>query len=55
MELPPEAGYSHDKVRLLKKSLCTLDAPANAGAAVKKVMLKIGFVQAKSNSCLFYQ
>ena len=55
VELPPEAGYSHDKVGLLRKSLYgTRDAPANWEAAIKEVMLKIGFVQAKSNSCLYY-
>ena len=36
MELPPEAGYSHHKVGLLKKSLCTRDAPANGGGGCKK-------------------
>ena len=55
VELPPETGYSHDKVRLLKKSLCgTRDAPANWEAAIKEVMLKIGFIQAKSKSCFYY-
>ena len=55
VELPPEAGHSHDKVGLLKKSLDgTRDAPANWEAAIKEVMLKIGFVQAKSISCLYY-
>ena len=37
----PEAGYSHDKVGLLKKSLSgTPDAPANWEAAIREVMLK---------------
>ena len=30
------------------------DAPANWEAAIKEVMLKIGFVQAKSTSCWYY-
>ena len=55
VELPPEAGYPPDKVGLLKKSLYgTRDAPANWEAAIKEVMLKLNFVQAKSNSCLYF-
>ena len=55
MELPPKAGYPSDKVGLLKKSLYgTRDAPANWEAAIKEVMLKLNFVQARSNSCLYF-
>ena len=56
VELPPEAGYPSDKVGLLKKSLYgTRDAPANWEAAIKEVMLKLNFVQARSNSCLYFR
>ena len=55
VELPPEAGYPSDKVGLLKKSLYgTRDAPANWEAAIKEVMLKLNFVQARSKSCLYF-
>ena len=54
MELPPEAGYGPDVVGLLKKSLQgTRDAPANWEAAICVVMTSIGFVQGKSNSCIY--
>ena len=39
----------------LKKSLYGIrDAPAKWEAAIKEVMPKIGFIRAKSNSCLYY-
>ena len=48
--LVEEAGYSHGKFGLLKKSLYgARDAPTNWEAAIKEVMLKICFIQAKSN------
>ena len=55
MEMPPEMGYPSDMVGLLKKSLYgTRDAPANWEAAIKDVMLALGFLQAKSNACLYF-
>ena len=55
VELPSGMGYPPGKVGLLRKSLCgTRDAPANWEAAIKAVMMLIGFQQAKSNSCLYY-
>ena len=55
MEMPPEMGYPPDMVGLLKKSLYgTRDAPANWEAAIKDVMLALGFLQAKSNACLHF-
>ena len=56
VELPSEAGIDNEKyVGLLHKSLYgTRDAPANWEAAIRAVMLKIGFSQAVSNSCLYY-
>ena len=53
VELPEGMGFPPGKVGLLKKSLYgTRDAPANWEAAIKEVMLSIGFLQARSNSCL---
>ena len=55
VELPSGMGYPPGKVGLLRKSLYgTRDAPANWEAAIKAVMMLIGFQQAKSNSCLYY-
>lgn len=55
VELPEGMGFPPGKVGLLKKSLYgTRDAPANWEAAIKEVMLSIGFLQARSNSCLYY-
>ena len=49
-----ECGFPPDKVGLLKKSLYgTRDPPAKWEAAIKEVMLSIGFFQARSNSCLY--
>ena len=55
VELPSEAGIDTEKyLGLLHKSLYgTRDAPANWEAAIRAVMLKIGFSQAVSNSCLY--
>ena len=45
VELPPEMGYGPDMVGLLKKSLYgTRDAPANWEAAIKEVMISLGFI-----------
>ena len=42
-------------VGLLKKCLYgARDAPANWEAAIKDVMIKLGFMQASSNSCLYF-
>ena len=56
VELPSGMGYPPGKVGLWRrKSLYgTCDAPANWEAAIKAVMMLIGFQQAKSNSCLYY-
>ena len=55
VELPSGMGYPPGKVGLLRKSLYgTRDAPANWEAAIKAVMMLMGFQQAKSNSCLYY-
>ena len=55
VELPSGMGYPPGKVGLLRKSLYgTRDAPANWEAAIKAVMMLIGFQPAKSNSCLYY-
>ena len=54
MEIP-EMGCPPDQVGLLKKSLYgTCDAPGNWEAAIKDVMLSLGFLQAKSNACLYF-
>ena len=55
MELPSEAGIDTEKyIGLLHKSLYgTRDAPANWEAAIRAVMLKIGFSQAVSNIVVF--
>lgn len=56
VELPKEAGIDVRKyVGLLRKSLYgTRDAPANWEATILKVMTLLGFVQGRSNSCLYY-
>ena len=55
VEMPPEMGYPSDMVGLLKKSLYgTCDAPANWEAASKDVMLALGFLQGKSNACMYF-
>ena len=55
VEIPPEMGCPPGMVGLLKKSLSgTRDAPANWEAAIKDVMLALGFLQAKSNAFLYF-
>ena len=55
VEIPPDMGCPPDQVGLLKKSLYgTRDAPANWEASIKDVMLAFGFLQAKSNDCLYF-
>jgi len=56
VELPSEAGIDNEKyVGLLRKSLYgTRDAPSNWEAAIKEVMQTLNFVQARSNSCLYF-
>ena len=48
-------GCPPDQVGLLKKSLHgTRDALTNWEAAIKDVMLALGFSQAKINACLYF-
>ena len=55
VEISPEMGCPPGMVGLLKKSLYgTRDAPANWEAAIKDVMLALGFLQAKSNACSYF-
>ena len=56
VELPAETGVDTQKyVGLLRKSLYgTRDAPANWEATILRVMNLLGFVQGKSNSCLYF-
>ena len=56
VELPMETGVDTEKyVGLLKKSLYgTRDAPANWEATILRVMTLLGFVQGRSNSCLYF-
>ena len=56
VELPIETGVDTQKfVGLLKKSLYgTRDAPANWEATILRVMTLLGFVQGRSNSCLYF-
>ena len=55
VKIPPEMGCPPGMVGLLKKSLYgTRDAPANWEAGIKDVMLALGFLQAKSNACLYF-
>ena len=51
-----ETGVDTQKfVGLLKKSLYgTRDAPANWEATILRVMTLLGFVQGRSNSCLYF-
>ena len=44
----------HKKWAMVQRWLYgTRDAPANWEAAIKEVMLALGLIQAKSNSCLY--
>eukprot|EP00435_Cladocopium_sp_Y103_P000902 s6681_g1.t1 len=56
VELPEEAGVDTRKfVGLLRKSLYgTRDALANWEATILRVMNLLGFIQGRSNSCLYF-
>ena len=56
VELPAQTGVDTQKfVGLLRKSLYgTRDAPANWEATILRVMSLLGFIQGKSNSCLYF-
>jgi len=57
VELPDEGKTSldGDVVGRLKRSLYgTRDAPLNWELTIRKIMMKLGFTQGKSNPCIYY-
>ena len=57
VELPSEGKTASDGdvVGRLKRSLYgTRDAPLNWELTIRKIMIKLGFTQGKSNPCIYY-
>ena len=57
VEIPSEGKEAHEDVvgRLLRSLYGTRDAPLNWELTIAEFMKRIGFLQGKSNPCIYYQ